>query len=73
MIAPAPDVRLTPREQQLVALVVEDLSHGEIAQIMRISRRTVEHYVAEIAKRLPRDGRSRGATRQVRRYFRERI
>ena len=68
-----PEVYLTPRERQVVALVVDDLSHGEIAQLMQISIRTVEHYVAEIARRLPRDGRNRGSTRAIRRYFRGKV
>ena len=56
---PHPDALhgLTARELELLALIVEGCSNGQIARILAISRRTgtahVEHTLAELHRREP--------------------
>lgn len=64
-------IHLSPRERQLVALVLEDLSRTEIAQVMVLSVYTVDSYIERLTSRLPADG-NRGGMRRIRRYFRGR-
>ena len=49
---------LTPREHEVVKLLAEGLRNVEIADRLVISRRTVDHHVAAIMRKL--DARSRG-------------
>jgi DNA-binding NarL/FixJ family response regulator len=49
--APA-EVQLTPREREVLQLVVEGLSTAEIARRLRISRKTVEVHRANIGAKL---------------------
>jgi DNA-binding CsgD family transcriptional regulator len=64
-------VHLSPRDEQVVALVLEDLSYKEMAMILLLSERTVEHCVRRIAARIP-DTRHTGA-RAIRRHFQGRV
>lgn len=50
--APAGDETLTPRELEVVALVVGGLSNAEIADALGISRRTAQAHVAAAARKL---------------------
>jgi DNA-binding NarL/FixJ family response regulator len=43
---------LTPREEQVVALVAEGLSNGEIAQELALSRHTIKKYLFRIFDKL---------------------
>jgi DNA-binding CsgD family transcriptional regulator len=43
-----PRVRLSPREQQILALLVEGNTYKEVASVLGISPRTVEHYVERL-------------------------
>ena len=52
-----PESPLTPREREVVALVVQGRSNREIAEAMVISERTAENHVQRILTRL--DLRSR--------------
>ncbi len=49
---------LTPREQEVLALLVEELNHPEIAERLFISPRTVDHHTGSIYKKLDVDGRA---------------
>ena len=44
-------IRLTPRERDVLRLVVDGLGDAEIAQKLAISRRTVSWYVGELLER----------------------
>jgi DNA-binding NarL/FixJ family response regulator len=44
--------RLTKREREVLTLIAEGKTSAEAAEILKISRRTVEHHRAGIAKRL---------------------
>lgn len=46
--AETPNVRLSPREQQILALLVEGNTYKEVAHVLGISPRTVEHYVERL-------------------------
>lgn len=50
--AATPDISLTPREQEILRLLVAGQSNGSIADALFISRRTVEHHVARIFPKL---------------------
>ena len=50
-------VSLSPRERQILALVAEGATDGEIARHLSLSRGTVSWYVKQIRARL--DARSR--------------
>jgi DNA-binding NarL/FixJ family response regulator len=49
---------LTPRERDVVVLLAEGLRNSEIADRLVISRRTVDHHVAAIMRKV--DARTRG-------------
>jgi hypothetical protein len=45
-------MRLSPREMEVARLVAEDLTDKEIANILRISIRTVQQYLDRIARKI---------------------
>jgi non-specific serine/threonine protein kinase len=55
----APDIRFTPREVEVLSLLVDGKADREIADELFISVRTVEHHVARIFRKL--DVRTRAA------------
>lgn len=46
------DARLTPREQEVLHLLGEGLMNRQIAERLRLSNRTVDHYVSNILDKL---------------------
>jgi DNA-binding NarL/FixJ family response regulator len=57
---------LTPRQQQVVALLVAGRSDRQIAQDLFISHRTASHHVAAIMEKLNARSRGEAAVRAVR-------
>lgn len=62
-------VRLTEREAQIVALIVEGMSNREIAQVLGISQQTVKNHVSRILEKLELNGRLQIAMHAVRSGF----
>ncbi|MCC5810786.1 MAG: hypothetical protein JJU06_10470 [Ectothiorhodospiraceae bacterium] len=61
-----PSSVLTRREQQVFLLLGEGISNPEIAQRLRISRKTVEHHVANVLGKLGLKSRAEAAAEAVR-------
>jgi DNA-binding NarL/FixJ family response regulator len=52
MVKKDPDERLTPREREVLQLVAEGRTNREIAQVLSISVKTVEHHRANLMSKL---------------------
>ncbi|HUT20829.1 MAG TPA: response regulator transcription factor [Anaerolineae bacterium] len=52
MVKKGPDERLTPREREVLQLVAEGRTNREIAQVLSISVKTVEHHRANLMSKL---------------------
>ncbi len=59
--APAPPAALTPREQEILALVAQGRSNGEIGRQLFISTKTVSVHVSNILGKLGAAGRTEAA------------
>jgi DNA-binding CsgD family transcriptional regulator len=57
---------LTSREAEVVALLAEGLSNAEIAKRLFLSKRTVEHHVSSLLRKLSVDTRAQAAVEAVR-------
>src|SRR5437868_3699544 len=62
-VSPGPLEGLTPREQQVAALVADGLSNKEIARRLHLSVGTVKHYVHQILEKTELPSRVAIATR----------
>lgn len=62
MVTPPPVGPLTPREEQVAALVAEGLSNRQIAERLYLSVRTVENHVTHILVKLGFESRARIAS-----------
>jgi two-component system response regulator NreC len=52
MVKKGPEERLTPREREVLQLVAEGRTNREIAQVLSISVKTVEHHRANLMNKL---------------------
>jgi DNA-binding NarL/FixJ family response regulator len=52
MVKKGPEERLTPREREVLQLVAEGRTNREIAQVLSISVKTVEHHRANLTNKL---------------------
>lgn len=52
LVSKAPDLEFTPRQREVLQLLVEGRSASEIANLLCISRRTVEYHKYRMMKRL---------------------
>lgn len=59
---------LSPREAEVARLVADDLSDKTIANILQISRRTVQRYLDNIARKICSDQSPLSRRRCVRRW-----
>ena len=60
-VAPGPRATLTPRESEILALVAEGRSNGEIGRQLFISTKTVSVHVSNILGKLGAAGRTEAA------------
>jgi len=60
-VAPGPRATLTPREAEILALVAEGRSNGEIGRQLFISTKTVSVHVSNILGKLGAAGRTEAA------------
>jgi DNA-binding CsgD family transcriptional regulator len=65
-VSPIDAPRLSPRESEVLKLLVGGRSNAEIANILFMSRRTAEHHVAKILAKVGADSRTAAATYAVR-------
>jgi DNA-binding CsgD family transcriptional regulator/tetratricopeptide (TPR) repeat protein len=68
---PRPETRqnpgnLTPRELEILTFVAQGLRNAEIAERLFLSRRTVDHHVSAILRKLDVDSRGQASTEAVR-------
>jgi DNA-binding NarL/FixJ family response regulator len=63
--SPSPEV-LTPREVELLELMVQGLSNKEIAQAMSLSENTIKYHVKHILQKLGVQNRTEAAVQAVR-------
>jgi DNA-binding CsgD family transcriptional regulator len=61
-----PDVALTPRELDVLALIAEGASNKAIARRLGISVHTVKFHVASLLDKLDADGRTEAVTQAAR-------
>lgn len=52
VIAPQPSLGITPREQEVLGLIVEGASNREIAQVLHITEKTVKNHVSSLLSRV---------------------
>ncbi len=62
----APDLNLTPREREILSLLIDGLTNKEIAQRLTVSPRTVETHVEHVLGKLEVGSRSRAIAKAVR-------
>lgn len=62
----APDLNLTPREREILSLLIDGLTNKEIAERLILSPRTVETHVERVLGKLEVGSRSRAIAKAIR-------
>lgn len=62
----APELNLTPREREILSLLIDGLTNKEIAQRLTVSPRTVETHVERVLGKLEVGSRSRAIAKAIR-------
>jgi DNA-binding CsgD family transcriptional regulator len=63
---PAPDVALTPRELEVLAMIAEGASNKAIARQLNISVHTVKFHIASLLDKLDAQGRAQAVAQGAR-------
>lgn len=65
-VKPDPSVRLTKREVEVLCLVIEGRSHQDVADVLKVGKRTIDFHMANIYDKLQVSNRVQAFRRATR-------